>query len=330
MNSSFHLGRIWGIPLGINYSWFLILALVILLLSSRFSATHPQWAAPEQWGTALITALLFFGSVLAHELAHSLVAVRRGIPVTGITLFVFGGVSQISREPDRPRLELLIAIVGPAASVALGGLFLGIWLLTRSAAQQPVESLHAVSGVLWPSNLLLGIFNMLPGFPLDGGRVLRAAAWGVTGNYHLATRVATLAGQAIAVLLVAASVALAVGLRSPSSLWLALIGAFLFSAATNSQRHTILFRRLQGLQARDVMEPPTATLARARSIETTAGATEALELLEESEVPQVLVMVDQRIVGQITHRTLRQHGEAQRRRARTGGALSGLRRGMLQ
>ena len=319
MDSSFRLGRIWGIPLGINYSWFLVLGLVLLLLSSRFSVTHPEWVTAEQWGTALVTALLFFGSVLAHELAHSLVAIRHGIPVSGITLFVFGGVSQISREADRPRLELLIAIMGPVTSIALGCLFLALWLLTQSTA----EHLHAVSKVLWPSNILLGIFNMLPGFPLDGGRVLRAATWGVTGNYYLATRIATRVGQAIAVLLVLASVSLTMALQTPSPLWLALIGVFLFSAASSSHRHTNLLHRLQGLQAQEVMETSSATLPRAKSIEPTAQATEALELLEEPGVPQVLVMVGQRVLGQITHRTLRRHVNAQRK-SRSGASHSGL------
>jgi Zn-dependent protease len=236
MGKSFRLGQIFGIPLELSYSWFLILGLVFFVFLNRFSEIYPHWNSIEKLGVAITAALFLFGSVLAHESAHSLVAIKRGIPVIGISLFIFGGFSQISREADRPVSEVLIAIAGPLASGIIGSLCLGFWLLTQSNSDLfAAEWLNAILGVLWPTNFMLALFNMLPGLPLDGGRVLRAATWHISGNYRVATKLATVTGQFIAVLLVVSSIALGVIIRSPTSFWLAILGAFLFVAATKDQ-----------------------------------------------------------------------------------------------
>ena len=262
MGTSIRLGRIWGIPLGVNYSWFIVLGLIVFLLSTRFSDEFPQWARVERWMVAIVTALLFFGSVLAHELAHSVVARWRGIPVKGITLFIFGGVSQIAREASRPRLELAIAIVGPLSSLALGGIFLGVALLTRSHS----EVLYAVSAFLFYTNVALGVFNLVPGFPLDGGRVLRALIWGFTGNHRIATRIAVLSGQGVAGLLFLGGVTLVVVLNDLWGLWLSFVGLFLYSAASTSHRQARVLEDLQGSLARDVMSADFALVPSVMSL----------------------------------------------------------------
>jgi len=178
------VGRLFGINIHIDWSWLFILLLVTWNLAAVFGQFHPDWGGGLQWGLALIAALLFFGSVLAHELAHSLVAKARGVPVRSITLFLFGGVSNIQREPETPQGEFLMAIVGPLTSLVVGGLL----LLLAGAIAGPIGSAMTQPGnvigqlsplttmVFWLGsiNVVLGIFNLTPAFPLDGGRVLRS------------------------------------------------------------------------------------------------------------------------------------------------------------
>ncbi|MBI4298591.1 MAG: site-2 protease family protein [Chloroflexi bacterium] len=250
MGTSVRLGRILGIPFGLNYSWFIIFTLVTVSMASQFRVFHPFWSVTERWGVALGTSLLFFLSVVGHELAHSLVATKKGIPVKGITLFVFGGVAQISREATRPATELAIAIVGPLSSIIFGLLFWALFFLLR-----PVnEHLAAMAEVLFPINIALGVFNMVPGFPLDGGRVLRAAIWGISHNYRVATRIATLLGHAIAIALIIAGVIIAVVFDNfLQGMWLSLIGWFLNTAAIGTHRQHRLREGLRQFVARDIM-----------------------------------------------------------------------------
>ena len=247
-SSSIRLGSLWGIPIGVNYSWFIVFFLITLSLESFFEVEYRQWSDAERWGTALVGSLLFFASVLAHELSHSLVARRRGIPVRGITLFIFGGVSQMAREASSPGAELAIAIVGPLSSIVLGLVFVGLTLTL--SGDSPVV---AISAVLAQVNILLGVFNMVPGFPLDGGRVLRALVWGVSGNFQRATRIATVLGQGMAFLMIAGGVILAFTYSFATGLWIALIGGFLQMAAGSSARQSRLREALQGFTARDLM-----------------------------------------------------------------------------
>ena len=180
MRSGIRLGSILGIPITIDYSWFLIFALITYTIALGYETAYPELGSVGHWGLALATSLLFFISLLLHELSHSVVARAKGIPVQGITLFLFGGVSRITREAERPGTEFAIAIVGPATSAVLGLVFWGFYFLL---ARLELPYLAEASVYLMLINFALAVFNMLPGFPLDGGRVFRALVWRVTGSY---------------------------------------------------------------------------------------------------------------------------------------------------
>ena len=232
MGGSLRLGKILGIPLEINVSWLVVFLLLTLVMAQQLGEANLNWPAAQRWLISLLLVLLFFVSVLTHELSHSVLARRQGIPVQGITLFIFGGVSRLSRQPDRPLTEFFVAVVGPATSLLLAAVFGGVWYLLGT----PDSALGVVLFLLAWANLLLGGFNLLPGYPLDGGRVLRAAIWGITGSHRRATTVAIRAGQAIGVLTVLSGVAMAVFENVVDGVWLAVVGGFLFSVATVSFR----------------------------------------------------------------------------------------------
>jgi len=255
MGTSIRLGKIWGIPIGINYSWIFVFLLFIFLMSEQFGDTFPGWPLTQRWAVAVITTVLFFLSVLAHELSHSLVAVRKGIPVRGITLFIFGGVSQLAHEARRPLTEFLVAIVGPLTSIILGLVLVGLWYLMRDVN----SSLEAIFFSLSAINLSLGVFNMLPGFPLDGGRVLRSVIWGVTGSYWRATQIAARAGQVLGGLMVITGIGWAI-FGQFQGIWFALIGGFLFSAATMTYRQERVRESLRHYRVADVMTTDWCTL----------------------------------------------------------------------
>lgn len=256
MGASIPLGKIFGIPIQVNYSWVFIFLLFTYVLADSFSHSDPGWPAAQRWGIGALTSVLFFLSVLAHELTHSVVAIRKGIPVRGITLFIFGGVSQLAHEARRPFTEFLVAVVGPLASLILGAVLFGVWYLVDDVN----STLSAVLFFLATINISLGVFNMLPGFPLDGGRVMRAAVWGLTGSYWRATQVATRSGQVIGGLMVIGGVLLVVFGAGFQSIWLAFIGAFLFSAATASYRQERDRERLKAYSVADAMAPDIRVL----------------------------------------------------------------------
>src|ERR1700688_3224588 len=192
-SQGFRIGRVFGIPIFLDYSWVLIFGLITLMLSMQFTKEHPHWSTAEQWGVGIATSLLFFGSVLFHELAHSVVAQHYKIKVLSITLFLFGGLARIGREPSKAIQEFNIAIAGPLASGFLAALF--FWLKIAFPRQ---VILVAVANILMLSNGGLALFNLLPGFPLDGGRIFRAMVWGATRDFAKATRVAGMSGKLIA------------------------------------------------------------------------------------------------------------------------------------
>ncbi len=249
-NGGLRIATVAGIPLIIHYSWIAIFALITANLAIVFGEPgfHPEWSIGARVGVALVTSILFFVSVLVHELAHSLVSIRYGIPVENITLFIFGGASHISQEADRPGKEAIIAFVGPLTSFILGGLFYAIaWF---------VNNPYINTGAAWLAiiNLALGAFNLLPGFPLDGGRVLRAAVWGITKSFDRATRVAAGAGRFFGFALMFAG-GLEIFLEGNlGGLWLVLIGWFLENAAGSSYQQLQLTNALAGVRARDVMD----------------------------------------------------------------------------
>jgi Zn-dependent protease/CBS domain-containing protein len=249
MKSSIRFGRLFGIEIGAHYSWLIILVLVTLSLAAHFDETQSGWSSGARWGAALVTAVLFFASVVAHELAHSLLAIRYGIPVRGITLFLFGGVSQIESDAKRPSDEFWIAIVGPLSSVAVAVLFAGVAALAGGETFT-----GAVARWLAGINLALAIFNLLPAFPLDGGRVLRGLIWWKTGDQRRATRVAAGAGRILAMLMILGGIWM---FFRPGGgfggLWIAFIGWFLLDAARAGEAQVEIQHALRGVTAADIM-----------------------------------------------------------------------------
>ena len=264
MKSTFRLGRIAGIEIGIHFSWFFILALVTYSLANNFFPTaNPSWSPTTRWMLGLIAALLLFVSVLIHELAHSIVAKSKGFPVEGITLFLLGGVSNLAAEARHARDEFVISAVGPATSLALGILFLltlklfgGDALLSTPLVSgfRALTPIQAILGYLWFINVLLALFNMVPAFPLDGGRVMRSVIWALSGNFARATRISARTGQAVGLLMIAFG-AYQVVQGNVGGLWFALIGWFLQSAAGANLREMEVDVVMKGVHVRDVMRP---------------------------------------------------------------------------
>jgi Zn-dependent protease/CBS domain-containing protein len=278
MDRGFHVGRIFGININVDWSWLLIFGLVAWNLSAVFGQYHSDWGPVLRWGIAIAAALLFFGSVLAHELAHSITARNQGIPVRSITLFLFGGVSNIQRNPSSPRAEFLITIVGPITSIVLGIIFVllanvtaGSVQLSMSNPQQLISQLNPLTTLLiWlgPVNIIVGLFNMIPGFPLDGGRVLRSIFWVITDNLRQATRWASWIGQGVAWLMIGAGIAMAFGVRIPffgqgliNGLWLAFIGWFLNSASIQSYHQILVQDVLEGVPVEKMMRKGAPTVS---------------------------------------------------------------------
>ncbi|MHB8779783.1 MAG: site-2 protease family protein [Candidatus Geothermincolia bacterium] len=254
LRNSFRLGRILGIEVALHYSWFIIFALVFWALGSQvFPSWYPDMTSPIYYGMAAATTVLFFGSVLAHEIMHSVVARRRGLPVSGITLFIFGGVSNIAREPDDPAMELAVAFAGPASSLLLGGLFLGLWAIGRALSVP--TGFVGVALYLAFINIVLAIFNLVPGFPLDGGRLLRALIWKRTNDLTRATRVASVIGTGIGFLIVAYGIYLFIVGYVASGLWLVLIGWFLEQMSVHGYKETVIRQSLLGVRVSQLMTP---------------------------------------------------------------------------
>jgi Zn-dependent protease len=250
------LFRVRGIPVRIDFGWLLIVGFIAWSLASGyFPHVLPSLPPLAYWAQGLIAALLLFASVLLHELAHALVAIRHGIPVGGITLHVFGGVSQLDSEPETPRAELLIAIAGPLTSFAIAGLSHGVSRLLAGPAWA-----DALAGYVAAVNLVVGLFNLVPAFPLDGGRVLRAALWAWTGRMDSATRVAARVGSAFALVMIVFGVVRAVGGDVVAGLWFALIGVFLLQAARSSYVLLRIRTRLAALRAEELMNTAPAAL----------------------------------------------------------------------
>jgi Zn-dependent protease/CBS domain-containing protein len=250
------LGRLFGIEVAIHPSWFLVLAFFAFTLANGFfPSAYPGWSAPVTWVTAVIATLLLFASVLAHEFGHSLVARSQGIPVRGITLFILGGVAQLEREPDSPGREAWMAIAGPLISVAIGAATLG-----AAYALPGPEQVVAVLAYLGVANLALVAFNLLPGFPLDGGRVLRALLWRISHDVVRATRQAAVVGQVFAwgfIALGAAQLVLKGGL---GGIWLVLVGWMMIQAARATARQTEMDQLLSGVPAARLMTTPESWL----------------------------------------------------------------------
>ncbi len=250
MAATVKLGRIWGIPIGLHFSWFFIFGLVTWSLAAGFfPEEYPGLPTAAYWFLGAVTSLLFFGSVLVHELAHALVALRNKLPVRAINLFIFGGVAELTQEPRSAGAEFRIAIAGPLASLALAALFGGLWLLDHQ-----IPYLAAPSIWLARINLLLALFNMIPGFPLDGGRILRAVVWAYSDNLRQATQVATVSGQVVAFGFISIGLYLVLVGNFFNGLWFVLIGWFLQNAAAASLTYSNLQESLRGVTVSQAMQ----------------------------------------------------------------------------
>lgn len=250
MQGSLSLGRILNIPIQLHISWFLIAILIAWTLAAGyFPQEYPGWPAATYWVVGIVTAVLFFASVLLHELGHSVLALREKVPVKSITLFVFGGVAQIGREPPTAGAEFRIAVAGPLSSLGLAALFGGMGAVLASNV-----TLAAPLAYLGRINLLLAVFNMIPGFPLDGGRVLRAVLWSLGGSFQKATKWASRAGRVVAYGFIIVGVAqILLGGSFLNGLWIAFIGWFLNNAAESTYQQVLLRDMLSGTRARSVM-----------------------------------------------------------------------------
>ena len=255
MRPSIRLGRIFGIEIGLHYSWFIIALLIMFSLSGHFHTVNPQWSAGLTWSLAAITGLLFFASIVAHELSHAAVANARGIPVKSITLFALGGVANVERESSDPKSEFWMAIVGPITSLVIGLLFLAIARVAgwRPMAGTPPAPLWA--GLVWLGYIYisLAVFNMIPGYPLDGGRVLRSIVWGINRNLVRATKITAGVGQFIAIAFIVFGFFRFFYTGAFGGLWLAFIGWFLADAAGDSQAGVEVSAALAHLRVGDVM-----------------------------------------------------------------------------
>jgi Zn-dependent protease/CBS domain-containing protein len=265
LRNGIRLGKLFGIQIFLDWSLIIIFMLVVVSLGAgAFPSWHPDWSPALTWGVAVAAAVLFFVSILLHELSHALVAKAYRIPVNRITLFLFGGIANIEHDPDSPKKEALMAAIGPITSIVLGVAFTAIGVLSFGLTNRLGSELDAAAAIrsmgplttllvwLGPVNILLGIFNMLPGFPLDGGRVLRAALWGATGDLRKATRWASRVGQAFGWTLIAVGVSMVIGFYFPvlgggpiNGLWLAFIGWFLKNAAAAAYRQLLIKQSLE-------------------------------------------------------------------------------------
>ncbi len=294
------IGRIYGIPIFLHTSWFIIFGLIAFSFVSEFDALQLNLPTSRLWGLGLMTSLLFFASLVFHEMAHSVVARHYKIPVASITLFVFGGVSRIGREPARAVEEFNIAVAGPLSSLFLAG---GFWLVARQAGSNAI--LSTLAGSLAWINFSLALFNLIPGFPLDGGHIFRAIVWAFNKDYARATRIAALSGQVIAYAMIALGAATALtnhtllGIGGPvGGLWLAFIGWFILSAAKQSQAQVEARGALEGLRVADIMTPELHTVGREISLEDYAR-----EMVRTGRRAHLVVAGDQ-LVGLVTAEAL--------------------------
>jgi Zn-dependent protease/predicted transcriptional regulator len=248
--STFRIGSLFGITIAVHLTWFVIFALITFSMTGTFAASFPGLPTAAHLLIGLAASLLFFGSVLFHEMAHSLMAIRSGKPVRSITLFIFGGVSEIGKEAYRPSEEIRIALIGPISSYFLAAVFGGVWLLSRGRVSVIGEMSRWLSAI----NLILGTFNLLPGIPLDGGRVLHGIVWSLTGDKDRATRVAVGAGRSIGYLMILAGVFMAFRLNQLfSGVWLGFLGWFLVQAAEMEGQRVAVQHAIAGITASEVM-----------------------------------------------------------------------------
>ena len=290
--SGLRIGKILGIPIYLHSTWVFIFAAITYMIAAQFKQQHPLWTDTQHWTMGVLTSLLFFASVLFHELSHSAVAQHYNIRVVSITLFLFGGLARIEREPSRAIQEFNIAIAGPLASGFLSGGFFGLTLLFPYS-----QTVGALATWLCGTNAALAVFNLLPGFPLDGGRIFRAIVWGATKSFEKATRVAGASGKMIAYAMILFG-AWGVVHGNVQMLWTVLIGWFILNAAQESVAQMAIRETLAGLSAADVMSKEVPTVPGHITLE--EYGTEVLRTGRRCH----LVVSDDRLVGMMNVHTL--------------------------
>jgi Zn-dependent protease/CBS domain-containing protein len=314
VESSFTIARIRGIPIGVHYTWAIAVVMITWSLAAGyFPSSYSGWSRLAYWIVGSAAALLLFVSVLFHELCHSFVAQARGLAVNSITLFIFGGVSNIAHESENPQDEFLIAVVGPLSSLVLAG---ACWLALQ-AIPNDTSPLGALTSYLATVNLMLAVFNILPGFPLDGGRVLRAILWGATGNMARGTTIATTVGQALAFLFIAYGFWQIFEGELLSGIWIGFIGWFLNSAAEATRRQVRVQERFRGVSVATVMTPDPPVVSPALPVR---------ELVDEYILRRGLralpVAQDGRIVGLVSLADVKRLPEPEWSRNSTGAIMT--------
>jgi Zn-dependent protease len=297
MPGSLRLGKIAGIDISIHMSWLIIVVLLTWSLATGwFPLNYLGWSTLTYWLISLLAAMLLFASVLLHELAHSLVARRRGLQVKNITLFIFGGISNIEHEPKSPGVEFQMAFVGPLTSLLIAGASYLLMFVMQGGS----SPLAAILAYLALTNGLLGLFNLLPGFPLDGGRVLRSIIWKLSGNLRTATRAAALVGQMIAYLMILTGLWLLFGGDVIDGLWIGFIGWFLLSGAQSASSQVVLETLLKGVTVGEVMNANPVMVPANMSLQ---------KLVDDLLLPHgwrsAFVMQLDQLVGLITLRDIR-------------------------
>ncbi|HSA92167.1 MAG TPA: site-2 protease family protein [Terriglobales bacterium] len=268
MEAQIKLGRVRGIEIGLHYSWVIIALLITFSLANYFRTQNPAWSPSTVWLSAITTALLFFAAIVTHELGHSVVAMARGLPVRSVTLFALGGVARIDKDATDAKTEFWVGIAGPITSILIGSLCLGLsrllgWTPGGSLASPPIAVLVWLGYI----NLALAAFNMIPGFPLDGGRVLRALLWWGMGNADRATRAAARAGQAVALAFIVMGLLRFFAGSGFGALWMAFVGWFLLDAATASLAERETMALIRGVRVGDVMSRDCLTVSGATSLQ---------------------------------------------------------------
>ena len=296
--------RVAGIPVRVDASWLIVFGLISWSLAAGyFPHVLPDATPAAAWAHGVAAALLLFVSVFLHELSHALVAIEHGVPVRGIRLHVFGGVSELEAEPPTPRAELLIAAVGPLTSFVIAALCYGL-----GRALDGPSWVSALTGYLAAVNFLVGVFNLAPGFPLDGGRLLRALLWWGSGHQGWATLWASRAGSAFAFVMIGLGVARALNGELIGGLWFAMIGLFLHQAARASGQLVAIRERLEPLRVADIMSPRDGSIAEpppaADCVAPESSAWQAFLKLGRGEHGPVPVVADNRLVGVVTRRDL--------------------------
>jgi Zn-dependent protease/predicted transcriptional regulator len=257
MEASISLGHIRGIPIGLHYSWFIVFGLLTFSLASGFfPRMYPDWEPIVYWITGALASILLFVSVLLHELGHAFTAQAKGIPVRSITLFIFGGVANIGEDSETARDEFAIAIMGPVVSVAIAAIS-GALYFTIGRIQEQFEAVLMYLAIV---NTILVVFNMIPGFPLDGGRVFRAILWGITGNVMTATRIASMVGVFIGYAFIIGGIFFVFSVPI-TGIWMIAIGWFLQNAADQAYKQLQLRRTFEGVRVRQLMEPNPITVS---------------------------------------------------------------------